>query len=196
MPERQSSEPDRAPATVSAAPAAARPAARGADRPRRLDASGVLALQRRAGNAAVGRVLARQPAGEIKSSDLINPFDDAADAEWEAGMAELNELAATLRKRLLDTLESRDAILFMSRLRALSERERKVLEGDEEFWRGLRKHFSGLALWTVRLRLHYTAAIPPPCASSASRSTRATGRAPARCCSPSTGSRRCPGCAR
>ena len=75
-------------------------------------------------------------------------------------MAELNELAATLRKRLLDTLEGRDAILFMSRIRALSDRERKVLEGDEEFWRGLRKHLSGVALWAVRLRLHYTGSYP------------------------------------
>jgi len=160
VPERQSSEPDRAPTAVSASPVArglppAEQIARG-----RLDASGLLALQRRAGNAAVGHVLARQPSGGVKPPDLINPFDDEAEAEWEAGMAELNELAATLRKRLLDTLEGRDAILFMSRIRALSDRERKVLEGDEEFWRGLRKHLSGVALWAVRLRLHYTGSYP------------------------------------
>ena len=159
MPERQSSEPDRAPTAVSPSPAARRlpPAeqiARG-----RLDASGLLALQRRAGNAAVGHVLARQPSGGVKSGDLIDPFDEA-EAEWEAGMAELDELAATLRKRLLDTLEGRDAILFMSRIRALSDRERKVLEGDEEFWRGLLKHLSGVAMWAVRLRLHYTGSYP------------------------------------
>jgi hypothetical protein len=159
VPERQSSEPDRAAPAAAPSHAVRLPPpeqlARG-----RLDAAGVLALQRTAGNAAVGRVLARAPSGGVTSPDLINPYDEAAEAEWNGGVAELAALAATLRKRMLDTLAGRDALLFMSRLRALSDRERKVLEGDEEFWRGLRKHFSGVALWAVQLRLHYAGTYP------------------------------------
>src|SRR5215212_2916487 len=82
----------------------------------RLDAAGVLRLQRAIGNAAVGRLLARQPSG---MPELLDPTK-----EWDQMMAEMAAVGEDTRKRMIDTLTGKDRILFMSRLRALTPTER------------------------------------------------------------------------
>ena len=81
-----------APENAAAAPAPAQPAAapaRAAALSGQLDTARVLALQRTAGNAAVGRMLARQPAVAPREGDLIDPFQrtEAEKAELAAAVA-------------------------------------------------------------------------------------------------------------
>jgi hypothetical protein len=113
----------------------------------RLDAAAVLRLQRAIGNAAVGRLLARQPSG---LPELLDPTK-----EWDQMMAEMAAIGEDTRKRMIDTLTGKDRILFTSRLRALTPTERTALNDNEQFWQDLRKHLSGLAYWSVQLILKY-----------------------------------------
>jgi hypothetical protein len=161
VPERPSPEHAREPETAGAlAPPTRLPPAEHATAARRgqLDAAGVLGLQRTIGNAAVGRVLARQPTG----AELMDPNADAPPVlpSWDDIMADQARIGEELRKRMLETLDGRDAILFMSRLRALSTTERVALRMDAEFWRELRRRMSGMAYWSVQLRLQYGDARP------------------------------------
>lgn len=131
-------------ATATTPPAAtiARAARRG-----RFDPAGALALQRTAGNAAVVRILARAPPEPPRKLDDDNDWD-----QWARDQA---KLGAELGVKMIDTLEGRDSVLFMSRLRALSVAERIALNDDAEFWKKLRTHLSGLALWAVQLFFAY-----------------------------------------
>ena len=148
MHERQVSEPGPeqekpSATTVELPPAEAAAAALGG----RLDAAGVLRLQRAVGNAAVGRILARQPTG---MPELLDPAKD-----WDQMMAEMAAIGEETSKKMIDTLTGKDRILFTSRLRALTPTERTALKDNAEFWKELRKHLSGLAYWMVQLMLEY-----------------------------------------
>jgi hypothetical protein len=111
-------------------------------------------------------VLARQP---TLNPDLIDPFadDPTTPAPKPAGATPPAPLPATpapaspeLRQKLLETLDGRDAILFLSRLRALSPDERAGLRDDGEFWKELRHRLAGMAFWTVQLIVQYGARHP------------------------------------
>src|SRR5262249_42477556 len=54
-----------------------------------------------------------------------------------------------------------DSVLFTSRLRSLDAVERGALRDDAEFWKEMRRHFSGVALWFVQLRIEYGEHEPP-----------------------------------
>jgi hypothetical protein len=129
----------------------------------RLGPAGAIALQRVIGNAAVGRILARQP-GAATPADLMDPSDDAErklDESWDQMMADLARLGEKVGKEMIDTINSRDWVLFNSRLNALSKTERLALEQDADFWRQLRGFLSGYAYWSVQLRLRYGEGRPP-----------------------------------
>jgi hypothetical protein len=149
MRERQPSEPGPEPEKPSAAlpPVEAATALRGP-----LDPAAVLRLQRAVGNAAVGRILSRSPSG---LPELLDPTK-----EWDQMMAEMAALGEATRKRMIDTLTGKDRILFTSRLRALTPSERTALNDNEQFWKDLRPHLSGLALWSVHLILKYGGRAP------------------------------------
>jgi hypothetical protein len=114
-------------------------------------------MQRTIGNAAVGRMLARQP----KPGDLIDPNAPDLDEDWDEIVAEQEKLGEQLRDELIGLLTGRDAILFSSRLRALNAGERFALANDDRFWWELRKHLSGYSYWSVQLRLAYGKDTPP-----------------------------------
>jgi hypothetical protein len=166
VPEHRASDevgqPDRPP--VGTAPVASPGVAASvtAARRGRLDPSAALVLQRTIGNAAVGRILARQspPANpDLMDPSLEeNPYDDASTRQYLADLARLGE---RVRAQMIDTISGRDAILFMSRLRALSVAERLALRQDAEFWRQLRTFLSGVAYWLVQLRVEYGEQTPP-----------------------------------
>lgn len=120
-----------------------------------LDAADVLTLQRTAGNAAVGRLLARQPApggAAPGPDDLVNPYGEPTPEEAAATRAQLDQ---ELRERVLAPLEGRDWMRFLPQLRALSVIERVCLERDEQFWRAIRSRLSGMALWSVQRILKF-----------------------------------------
>jgi hypothetical protein len=115
-------------------------------------------MQRTIGNAAVGRLLARQP----KPGDLIDPnAPDVDDIDWDEIAAYQEKLGARLRDELIALLASRDAILFNSRIRALGDAERAALKNDDRWWPELRKHLSGYSYWSVQLRLEFGNDLPP-----------------------------------
>jgi hypothetical protein len=150
VPERQSPEQHREQPPAAGAPARPAPVDAAAARLGQLDAAGVLRLQRAIGNAAVGRVLARQ-AGSLP--ELMDP--NAVEEPWDEMMADLARLGEKVRKRMIDTLTGPDRILFTSRLNALTKTERWALRENAEFWKQLRPHLSGLAYWMVQLALEY-----------------------------------------
>jgi hypothetical protein len=123
-----------------------------------LDAAGVLRLQRAIGNAAVGRILARQPGPGGALPPLIDPRK--LDDDWDQMMAEMAAIGEETGKRMIDTLTGKDSVLFTSRLRALTTTERTALKENAEFWTQLRKHLSGLAYWSVQLILEYAGKAP------------------------------------
>ena len=159
MPERQPSERvDERERPPAPAPLARLPAVAHAEAARRgqLGAAGVLGLQRAVGNAAVGRILSREPTGTLP--EVINPFEDEpapTQAELDQEAADFAKLGEKVGKRLIDTLTGRDWVLFTSRLRALDVWERLALKQDAEFWTQLRKHLSPLAYWSVQLRVRF-----------------------------------------
>jgi hypothetical protein len=108
-----------------------------------LDPAGTLALQRAAGNAAVGRLLAR------RHPDLIDPFADEAPVD----------VAAT-RAALFQALDRSDALGFLSRLRALGRAEREALQADPAFQARMRRQFRGMARWSIELTLEFGATKP------------------------------------
>jgi hypothetical protein len=117
--------------------------------------AGVLALQRAAGNAAVGRLLARQPAAPPPTrDDLIDPFERTPEerAEIDAAVAQGR---IDLRERALAPLETGGGLGFLGRLRDLQPGQRGILLADTEFWTRVRTRLSGLALWAVQLALQY-----------------------------------------
>lgn len=128
--------------------AAARSAVRG-----RLDAAGALALQRTAGNAAVGRLLARQPA------PTADPFD-LTDEDWAEIEAAAEKFRTELREGALAPLEGKESLQFLSKLRALQPGQRAVLQRDVEFWRRVRARLFGMAVWAVQLALEYGGKAP------------------------------------
>ena len=118
------------------------------------DPASVLALQRTAGNAAVGRLLARQP----QPPGTVDPFD-ISDEEWQQ-MLEAGEQAharrlAELRTRVLGPLDTSDAMGFLSALRGLDAAERRELQRDADFWTAVRRRFRGMALWAVQKTVEY-----------------------------------------
>jgi hypothetical protein len=146
--ERSSSPPAVAP--KDAAPSAARTALGGLATP-----AAVLALQRAAGNAAVGRLLARQPAvPPVGRDELLDPFERTPEelAEIEAAVAQGK---LDLRERALAPLETGTGLGFLGRLRDLQPGQRGILLADDEFWTRVRRRLSGLALWAVQLALQY-----------------------------------------
>jgi len=156
MRERQVTEPGREqerPAEAAGLP----PAESAVDAARRgqLDAAAVLRLQRAIGNAAVGRILARQPGPGGGLPELLDPTKD-----WDQMMAEMAAIGEETGKRMIDTLTGKDSVLFTSRLRALNPTERTALKDNAEFWKQLRKHLSGLAYWSVQLILEYGGKAP------------------------------------
>jgi hypothetical protein len=94
-------------------------------------------LQRAAGNAAVGRLLARQP----------QP-------------AQTVDQLAEVRRRVLAPLDASDAMGFLSALRALDTAERNQLRHDDAFWTAVRRRFRGMALWAIQLTVEYGADKP------------------------------------
>jgi hypothetical protein len=114
--------------------------------PSQADPALVLRLQRTAGNAAVGRLLARLP----QSPELIDPFE-ASQEELE----ETRETGAQARTRVLARLEAGDALGFLSALRGLDAAERLLLKQDNGFWSAVRGRFRGMALWAVQLTIEY-----------------------------------------
>ncbi|MEO8687338.1 MAG: hypothetical protein ABI611_03835 [Solirubrobacteraceae bacterium] len=162
MHERQPSEPGREQENpAEAAVAAGLPPVEGAvgtARRGRLDAAGVLRLQRAIGNAAVGRILARQPGPGAGLPPLMDPNE--VEDEWDRMAAEMVTIGEETGKRMIDTLTGKDRILFTSRLRALTVTERAALKDNAEFWKQLRTHLSGLAYWSVQLMLEYGGRAP------------------------------------
>jgi hypothetical protein len=119
----------------------------------------VLMLQRSAGNAAVGRLLARQPArpGTVDPFDMLDEEFDKLLENAEATRArELGEL----RTRLLAPLDKNDATGFLRALRGLGEAERRRLQHDDGFWVAIRRRFRGMALWMIQLTIEYGARKP------------------------------------
>jgi hypothetical protein len=117
--------------------------------------AGVLALQRSAGNAAVGRLLARQPAvPPLSKEDLIDPFERTAEerAEMDAAVAQGR---IDLRERALAPLETGTGLGFLGRLRDLQPGQRGILLADKVFWERVRKRLSGMALWAVQLAVQW-----------------------------------------
>ena len=53
------------------------------------------------------------------------------------------------KKGILEALEHSDAMLFLSRLRALDPAEGGSLLADTDFWQAIRRKFSGSALWSA-----------------------------------------------
>jgi hypothetical protein len=102
----------------------------------RTDADRVLQLQRTAGNAAVGRLLARE-----SPTTTLDPL-------------------AELRTRALAPLEAEDALGFLSLLRGLDAADRRRLETDTAFWTAVRRRFRGMALWAIQLTVQYGARKP------------------------------------
>jgi hypothetical protein len=141
VPEHQPAE--REPETT--APAVATRAAEPAALPRtgRFDAATALRLQRAIGNAALGRVLARDPVPELDP----NPYDQM--------IADEARLGQRVGDTMLETLGGHDAILFMSRLRALDETSRHALQTNAAFWTELRRRMSPLAYWAIQVRVAY-----------------------------------------
>jgi hypothetical protein len=136
-------------------PLVARPAL--PPRDARLDRATVVDVQRTIGNAAVGRLLARQS----KPGGLMDPDAPDLDIDWDEIVAEQEKLGEQLRDELIGLLSGRDAILFNSRLRALSDAERAALRNDDRFWWELRKFLWGYSLWSVQLRVQYGKDTPP-----------------------------------
>jgi hypothetical protein len=116
-----------------------------------------LDMQRTIGNAAVGRLLARQ----AKPADPTDLDDLGLDIDWDELAAEQEKRGEELRDELIGLLSGRDAILFNSRLRALSDLDRIALRNDDRFWWELRKFLWGYSLWSVQLRLQYGKDTPP-----------------------------------
>ena len=147
------------PATVPTPPAPATPAPRSGGAAGGVDAARVLMLQRTAGNAAVGRLLARAP----QPPATVDPFDlsdDEFDQLVEAGRQERARQVAEVRTRVLTPLEAGDAMGFLSALRALDAAERSRLQSDDGFWTEIRRRFRGMALWSVQLIVQYGARKP------------------------------------
>jgi len=141
--------PAPAPASADGALAAVK-----AGRGRAATPAGVLALQRAAGNAAVGRLLARQPATLPGKDDLIDPFDRTPEelAQRDAAVARGR---SELRERALAPLETGTGLGFLGRLRDLQPGQRGILLADQGFWTRVRKRLSGMALWAVQVALQY-----------------------------------------
>jgi hypothetical protein len=110
-------------------------------------------LQRTAGNAAVGRLLARQPA------PTADPFD-LTDEDWAEIEAAAEKFRTELREGALAPLEGKESLQFLSKLRALQPGHRAVLQRDVEFWRRVRARLFGMAVWAVQLALEYGGKAP------------------------------------
>ena len=138
-----------APSSVAELAGAAQAAGTG-----RLDAAAVGRLRGAVGNAAIGRLLAREAA----PGELLNPYATPEEqAEQEAMAARHGQ---ELRERVLAPLELRNVHRFLPQLRALSPHDRRLLQDDREFWRRLRRKLSGLSLWTVELLLEHGERLP------------------------------------
>ena len=151
--------PEAAPAPPGRAPAGVAPPA---------PATGaVLALQRAAGNTAVGAALARQPTKtKGKPKKPKKPKDgELTQEEWDrikaAAAAKREQAHAELRARVLAPLDAGDAMRFIADLRRLDYGERTSFRTDAAFWKALRARFSGLALWAVQLAVEYGSDTPP-----------------------------------
>jgi hypothetical protein len=152
LPDRPHLSPRPVTDPATAAPAAPVPRSGGAAN--RFDPARVLMLQRTAGNAAVGRLLARAP----QPPATADPFDLSAeelDQLLEAGRAERAQQVAEVRTRVLTPLEAGDALGFLSALRTLDAAERSRLRTDDGFWTEIRRRFRGMALWVVQLTIEY-----------------------------------------
>jgi hypothetical protein len=152
-----------APENAAAEPAPAQPAAataRATALTGQLDTARVLALQRTAGNAAVGRMLARQPAVAPREGDLIDPFQrtEAEKAELAAAVAKGK---ADLREQALARLESGGGLGFLGALRDLQPGQRGILLEDKDFWARVRKHLRGMSVWATQLALQWGHKAPP-----------------------------------
>jgi hypothetical protein len=152
-----------APENAAAEPAPAQPAAataRATALSGQLDTARVLALQRTAGNAAVGR--ARHPAVAPREGDLIDPFGrtrtEAEKAEAEAAVAKGK---ADLREQALARLESGGGLGFLGALRDLQPGQRGILLEDKDFWARVRKHLRGMSVWATQLALQWGHKAPP-----------------------------------
>jgi hypothetical protein len=158
VPERDHPAPEPA---VAPAPRAPEPAAAAlASRPPALDRPGLLRLQRGAGNAAIGRLLARQPTTLPPLADPArdDPFD-ISEEEWkqiEATAARHHaEHVGDVRQRILDLLDGPDRLQLLSRMRELAPGDRSDLQKDPAFQQAIRKRFRGFALWAIELTLEY-----------------------------------------
>ena len=123
--------------------------------------AGVRALHRAAGNAAVGRLLGREPAVSPSArGDLIDPFglteEDWAQIERDAATARIE-----LREQALAPLDQRVPFGFLARLRDLQPGQRGILLADQEFWKRVNARLSGTARWAVKLALQFGHRAPP-----------------------------------
>lgn len=139
--------------------AAAAAAARRATGTRRLDAGGALALQRTAGNAAVGRVLAREDAPT--ADDVLDPFGLTEEELAEIAAAAERAKAATRESLLALLEEGHQSFRFVNRLRELPEWQRRNLEKDPEFWRRVRaRGLRRAGLWAIQKIVRYGRTAP------------------------------------
>jgi hypothetical protein len=151
---------ERSPEPAASPPAVAPPAAAKAALANAATPAGVLALQRAAGNAAVGRLLARQPAVKpLGRDDLMDPFERTPEelAEMEAAVAQAK---VDLREHALEKLEKSNGLGFIIGLRYLQPGQRGILLDDAEFWKRVRARLSGLALWSVQIALQHGSRSP------------------------------------
>lgn len=147
-----------APENASAGPVPAPPRATALAGQR--GAARLLALQRTAGNAAVGRMLARQPAVAPREGDLIDPFErtEAQKAEMAAAVAKGR---TELREQALARLETGGGLGFLGALRDLQPGQRGILLEDKEFWARVRKYLRGMSVWATKLALQWGNKAPP-----------------------------------
>lgn len=149
--------PDRQHLVPRPAVAPSEPARAGRAGVSQADSTRVLMLQRTAGNAAVGRLLARQP----QPPTTVDPFD-ISDSEWVRihGEQMRARYLGELRTRMLAPLEAGDAMGFLSAVRGLGAADRRELQQDAAFWSAVRRRFRGTALWAVQLTVEYGVSKP------------------------------------
>jgi hypothetical protein len=123
-------------------------------------AARVLALQRTAGNAAVGRMLAREPAVAPREGDVIDPFE-RTEAEKAEIAAAVTKGRADLREQALARLETGGGLGFLSSLRDLQPGQRGILLEDKEFWARVRKRLRGMSVWATQRALQWGHKAPP-----------------------------------
>ena len=155
-PERAAEEaaavrPTAAPPGPGSEAVAAATAARFARRGGAATPAGVRALHRTAGNAAVGRLLGRQPAVSPPArGDLVDPFglteEDWAQIERDAAKARIE-----LREQALTPLDQRVPFGFLGRLRDLQPGQRGILHSIDASLR-VRHGWDVLDVFNAKLR--------------------------------------------